>query len=99
MHRMIWLSPLLVPLALVLAEAAPPAAPAVKEKVLFDFEGPGDLAAWSNMELPNAKVKEPPVKLELSGEHATSGKRSLKLTFAKGGLADRHGCANRFWRF
>jgi hypothetical protein len=59
MHRLFWLPPLLLPLALVLAEAAPPAAPEVKEKVLFDFEGPDDLKAWSNLELPDAKVKEP----------------------------------------
>jgi hypothetical protein len=56
--------------------------PAVK--VLFDFEEATDLKAWSNLVLPRAKEKEPPAKIELSPEHATSGKRSLKLTFAGG---------------
>ncbi|HMF18594.1 MAG TPA: DNRLRE domain-containing protein [Gemmataceae bacterium] len=50
--------------------------------LLFDFEDPADLKSWSNLELP--KDKEPPIKLGLSAEHATSGKRSLKLTFAGG---------------
>jgi hypothetical protein len=84
MHRLFWLSPPLVLLALVVAGAAPPAARPVKDKVLFDFEGADDLKAWSNLELPDAKQKEPPVKLQLSDEHATSGQRSLKLTFAGG---------------
>ena len=86
MHRRFLLSPLLILLALVLAEAAPPAAPAVKEKVLFNFENPDDLKTWSNLELPDAREKEPvPVKLQLSDEHAASGKyRSLKLTFGRG---------------
>jgi hypothetical protein len=56
--------------------------PAVK--VLFDFEGATDLKVWSNLELPDAKAKEPPAKFELSSDHATSGKRSLKITFAGG---------------
>jgi hypothetical protein len=56
--------------------------PAVK--VLFDFEEAADLTAWSNLALPDAKEKEPPAKIELSTEHATSGKRSLKITFAGG---------------
>jgi hypothetical protein len=84
MHRLLWLSPLVIPLALTFAAAAPPSPPAAKETVLYDFETADDLKAWSNLELPDAKEKEPPVKLELSDEHATSGKRSLKLTFARG---------------
>jgi hypothetical protein len=55
-----------------------------QEKLLFDFEDPADLKVWSNLELPAAKDKEPPIKLEQSTEHATSGKHSLKLTFAGG---------------
>jgi hypothetical protein len=56
--------------------------PAVK--VLFDFEEAADLKAWSNLALEGAKEKEPPAKIELSTDHATSGKRSLKITFAGG---------------
>jgi hypothetical protein len=56
--------------------------PAVK--VLFDFEEGTDLKAWTNLALPEAKEKEPPAKIELSTDHATSGNRSLKLTFAGG---------------
>ena len=58
--------------------------PAAKEIVLFDFEDPNDLKAWSNLELPGARVKEPPARIELSSENATSGKHSLKITFAGG---------------
>ena len=43
-----------------------------------------DLKAWSNLELPNPKQKEPPARIELATEHATSGKHSLKITFAGG---------------
>lgn len=56
--------------------------PPAKEMLLFDFEDPADLKAWSNV--VGAKDKEPPIKLELSNEHATWGKHSLKLTFAGG---------------
>jgi hypothetical protein len=52
--------------------------------VLFDFEDPASLKDWSNMQLPDAKLKEPPAKIELSTEHATSGTHSLKITFAGG---------------
>src|SRR5260370_21990040 len=56
----------------------------LKEKLLFDFEDPADLKAWSNLELPDAKDKEPPIQMALAADHATSGKQSLKLTFAGG---------------
>jgi hypothetical protein len=56
--------------------------PAVK--MLFDFEEEADLKAWSNLALPDAKEKEPSAKIELSADHATSGKKSLKITFAGG---------------
>jgi hypothetical protein len=81
MRRILGLSLLLVPAALAGREG-PTARPA--EKVLYDFEQPGDLDAWSNLDLPGARDKEPPVKLERVAEHATSGKHSLKLTFAGG---------------
>ncbi len=54
------------------------------EKMLFDFEDEAELKAWSNLVLPEAKAKEPPAKIELSSEHATSGGHSLKITFAGG---------------
>jgi hypothetical protein len=66
----------------ILSGADPKAAPA--EKLIFDFEDPADLKAWSNLDLPDAKVKEPPAKLELSTENVTSGKHSLKITFSGG---------------
>jgi hypothetical protein len=53
-------------------------------KVLYDFEDPAGLKAWENLELKGSKEKEPPVKMELSDEHAASGRHSLKLTFAGG---------------
>jgi len=59
------------------------------ETTVFDFEDDGDVAAWSQFASDDAKVwgaKEPPVKMELSAEGATRGKRSLKLTYAGGRL-------------
>src|SRR4051812_2507739 len=64
------------------AAAAEPK-PAVKEMMLFDFEEEA-LKAWSNLTPADAKVKDPDVKLERLDKHATSGKHSLKLTFAGG---------------
>src|SRR5271165_6692619 len=71
-------------LLLSVAWAAPEAKPAAPEVVLFDFENDADLKAWSNLELPDAKFKEPPAKIEVSTDNATSGKHSLKITFAGG---------------
>src|SRR5438067_11535630 len=76
-------------LALVAACWAAPllaadAKPEPKVDVLFDFEDAAGLKDWANLESPDAKAKEPPVRIELSDEHATSGKQSLKLTFAGG---------------
>lgn len=53
-------------------------------KLLYDFEDPAGIKAWSNRALPEAGEKEPPVKVEQSADHATAGKYSLKLTFAGG---------------
>ena len=64
--------------------AAPKAKEAAKEVVLFDFETPADLAAWSNLDLGEAKQKEPAAKFELSPKGATRGERSLKITFDGG---------------
>jgi len=57
------------------------------EAVLFDFEDDGDLVDWSPLKLADPKARgagEPPAKIELSTEGATSGRRALKLTFAGG---------------
>ena len=54
------------------------------DKLVCDFENPDDLKGWSNLTLEGAKEKEPAAKIERSTEHATSGKHSLKLTFAGG---------------
>ncbi len=50
------------------------------DRVLFDFEKDEEAAAWSAFEDP----KEPAARIEASTEHATSGARSLKITFAGG---------------
>ena len=52
--------------------------------VLYDFEAKDALAGWENLVLEQSKEQEPAVKLEQAAEHATSGKQSLKLTFAGG---------------
>lgn len=69
----------LLPLALLNA-----AGPAPREKVLFDFESPDDLRNWSSLKLPATKDAEPAVTIESDKRHATSGRHSLKLTFAGG---------------
>jgi hypothetical protein len=78
-----------VPLTTALVLAAVPAsassaADAPAEKVVYDFEDPAGIKAWSNLVPPGAADKEPPVKVEQSADHATAGKHSLKLTFAGG---------------
>lgn len=61
------------------------AKPQVPETLLFDFETPDAALAWTPLQLPEVKSEQPAASAELSGEHATSGAHSLKLTF-KGGL-------------
>jgi hypothetical protein len=62
--------------------------PAPADRVLFDFEDAGELAAWASAPEGKAgekvKPKEPPPRLEQSEENVTSGNRSLKITFAGG---------------
>jgi len=77
-----WLALLAVSWCVPLDAADPKPEP--KVQVLFDFEEETDLKDWSNLDLADPKKKEPPVKIELSKEHATSGKHSLKLTFSGG---------------
>jgi hypothetical protein len=79
--RLVSLS-LLFALTIPIAGAAP--ATPVREQVLFDFEDAADLKAWSSLESPDAKAKEPPVEMTRVADHATSGKHSLKLTFTGG---------------
>jgi hypothetical protein len=75
----------LLALCLLIAPAlAADPKPAPQEKLLFDFEDADEVASFSNLVLPDARQKEPEVKIERVAEHATSGKHSLKLTF-KGG--------------
>src|SRR5438874_2281989 len=69
---------------LTLAWSASAAACQPGDLVLFDFENEADLKAWAPLDLPNAKAKEPPPRVERLTKHATSGKHSLKITFAGG---------------
>ena len=58
-----------------------------EEKVLFDFEGPADLANWSHLKLENKKLPgadEPETTLALATEGVTSGKQALRITFDGG---------------
>src|SRR5262249_30473715 len=55
-----------------------------EERLLFDFEGAADLKAWSDLGPPDAAAKEPAAVLERSTDGASSGKHSLKVTFAGG---------------
>lgn len=71
---------LLIGIAAIAAEPKP----TVPDKVLFDFEDAAELKAFVNLEPPEIKHKEPAAKWELSTENATSGKHSLKITFAGG---------------
>src|SRR5262245_4485027 len=55
-----------------------------EERVLFDFEDAAEGKVWTNLEPPDVKQKEPPARAEIVAEHATSGKHSLRITFAGG---------------
>jgi hypothetical protein len=65
-------------------QPGPAPRPKPRELLLFDFEEQADLQAWSNLELPDPKLKEPPVKIELSAANATRGRQAMKLTFTGG---------------
>jgi hypothetical protein len=57
--------------------------PPLPDRVLFDFERPADPEHWTIRTVP--EVRNPTgAKAELSQEHVTSGKRSLKITYAGG---------------
>jgi hypothetical protein len=79
-----WLCLIAVGFAGLPCLAAPKAKAAPREVVLFDFETPADLEAWSNLILPDARQQEPAAKVERSLEHATRGAHSLKISFAGG---------------
>jgi hypothetical protein len=51
--------------------------------ILFDFEKEDDLKAWASLDTEDAKVKER-ARFERSTDMVTSGKHSLKITFAGG---------------
>jgi hypothetical protein len=55
------------------------------ETMLFDFEDADDAGRWTPLKLPEVKQDQPEPGAELSSDHATSGKHSLKITF-RGGL-------------
>jgi hypothetical protein len=79
MKKALWLT------VLALWPTGSTASPAQPEDLLlFDFEQAGDLKAWTNLELTDAKVKEPAAQIERSADRATSGKYSLKITFDGG---------------
>lgn len=69
---------------LVLPGGTTRAADEPAEKVVYDFEDAAGIKTWSNLVLPTAKDKEPPVSIEQSTDHATAGRHSLKLTFSGG---------------
>ncbi len=60
-----------------------PAEPGLPDRMMFDFENEAELTAWFPLQLPK-RQQEPPVAFAPSGQNATSGKRSLKITFAGG---------------
>jgi hypothetical protein len=66
----------LLPTIVLAAEPAP-------DKVLFDFEDEADAKAWAPLALPKGP-KEPAPKVERVAANATSGKHSLRVTFAGG---------------
>ncbi len=62
----------------------PVPAPSSSEAMLFDFEGPADVEAWSSAALAGNPDKEPEVKIARSSLPATSGGACLELTFDGG---------------
>jgi hypothetical protein len=58
--------------------------PSSTEKVLFDFESPADIEAWSAATLAGNSDKEPEVKIAKSPQNATSGGACLQLIFDGG---------------
>ena len=79
MEKVLWLMALALGLTGLRAFAGPP-----EDLLLFDFEEAADLKAWTNLELPDARVKEPAAGIDRSTDMATSGKHSLKITFGGG---------------
>ena len=62
----------------------PVVSPPVPDRLLFDFEEEADPARWTMRTLPEVAAPEPAAAVTLSREHVTSGKRSLKITYAGG---------------
>lgn len=55
-----------------------------QDKMLFDFEDAATLSDWKALESSAISKEEPAAKVEFVAEQATSGKSSLKITFAGG---------------
>ncbi len=73
--------------AMVLCALLGASGAAADEKVLFDFEKEADLKNWSQLKLADKTLRgadEPAVTIELSDQHATRGRKCLKLTFSGG---------------
>jgi hypothetical protein len=56
--------------------------PTAGDRVLFDFEDAAEAAAW--VPVTAGKAAEPAPKVERAAEHASTGRHSLKVTFAGG---------------
>jgi hypothetical protein len=69
-------------LLLILPLNSIPAGDKPADKLLFDFQNPAELKAWTNLE--NPKAKEPAPKIELAVDLTSQGKRGLMITFAGG---------------
>ena len=71
-------------------QAAPPVTPPATGgpppavRPLFDFENDAAVKDWAPLQ--ETERQEPPPRIELGTEHATSGSRSLGITFAGGHL-------------
>src|SRR5262245_34733099 len=59
--------------------------PSRSETMLYDFEEADEAGRWAATKLPEVKTDSPDPLVELSAEHATSGKQCLKIMF-KGGF-------------
>ena len=64
-------------------------------RVLFDFEDPADLKAWSNLDPRDGKVKEPPIRIEPSECRLWDRRFAAALPIA----ADRGFALGYFGRF
>ena len=59
-------------------------APSRPETLLFDFEDPEEARLWTSTQLADVKAEQPAIAVASAEEQASSGRRSLKLTFNGG---------------